>query len=75
MVRRLLLTIVTAGLVLSNTGCFIPLYSNDPVRRVNEMLNTSEDLRQIELTWERLWFIDQPSHLSYERIHGGIQPN
>ena len=21
-----------------------------------------------------IWFTDQPSHLTYDRIHGGIQP-
>ena len=73
MVRRLVLAVVTAGLALGNAGCFIPIYSNQPVTRVNDMLNTSEDLRQIENEWRRIWFVDQPSHLTYDRIHGGIQ--
>jgi uncharacterized protein (TIGR03067 family) len=38
-----------------------------------EQLNQSEDLRQIEYEWERLWFTDNPSHLTPERIHGGVQ--
>src|SRR5262249_51666347 len=37
-------------------------------------LNSSEDLRQIENEWERIWFVDQPSHLTPERVHGGIDP-
>jgi len=73
MVRRLLMTVVFAGLALGNVGCFIPLYSSNPLRRMNTMLNQSEDLRQIESEWERFWMIDQPSHLTYDRIHGGIQ--
>ena len=73
MVRRVLLAVVMAGLALSNAGCFIPIYSNQPLERMNELLNTSEDLRQMRAEWERLWFLDQPSHLTEERIHGGIQ--
>jgi hypothetical protein len=73
MVRRLLLAVAITGLTLCNAGCFIPIYSNQPLERMNELLNTSEDLRQIRGEWERIWFVDQPSHLTYERIHGGIQ--
>jgi hypothetical protein len=36
-------------------------------------LNQSEDLRQLENDWEHFWMIDQPSHLTAERVHGGIQ--
>ena len=71
--RRWLLMVLTAGLVLSNAGCLINIYSGDPNRRMVELLNTSEDLRQIEYEWERIWFTDQPSHLTPERVHGGIQ--
>ena len=71
-VRRWLL-LAAAGLVLGNTGCFLNIYSSDPNRRILELLNNSEDLRQIEYEWERIWFTDQPSHLTPERVHGGIQ--
>jgi hypothetical protein len=71
--RRMLLLAAVAGLGIANTGCFLNIYSSDPNRRVNELLNTSEDLRQIEYEWERIWFVDQPSHLTPERVHGGIQ--
>ena len=71
--RRLLLLSVLAGGVLTNTGCFINTLSSDPNRRINELLNRSEDLRQIEYEWERIWFQDQPSHLTPERVHGGIE--
>jgi len=40
---------------------------------MNELLNNSEDLRQVEYEWERIWFMDEPSHLTPERVHGGIQ--
>lgn len=32
----------------------------------------SDDLRQIFNEWRRFWFDDRPSHLTPERIHGGI---
>ncbi|HEV3256250.1 MAG TPA: hypothetical protein VG013_05165 [Gemmataceae bacterium] len=70
--QRLLFLTAVAALVLSNTGCFINVYSSDPNRRMNELLNQSEDLRQIEYEWERIWFTDQPSHMTPERVHGGI---
>ena len=71
--RRLLVAVALGGAVLGNSGCFINQYSSDPNRRVTELLNNSEDLRQIEYEWERIWFTDQPSHLTPERVHGGIQ--
>ena len=71
--RRFLLLVALAGLVLSNSGCLINIYSSDPNRRIQELLNVSEDLRQIEYEWERIWFVDQPSHMTPERVHGGIQ--
>ena len=71
--RRWLLSVAVAALVLANAGCLINIYSSDPNRRIVELLNNSEDLRQIEYEWERIWFTDQPSHLTPERVHGGIQ--
>jgi hypothetical protein len=71
--RRALLVTAMAVLVGSNTGCLINAYSSDPNRRIVELLNQSEDLRQIEYEWERIWFTDQPSHLTPERVHGGIE--
>jgi len=71
--RRMLYFTALAGFVLGNTGCLLNIYSSDPNRRMHELLNTSEDLRQIEYEWERIWFTDQPSHLTPERVHGGIQ--
>jgi hypothetical protein len=71
--RRVLLLTAAAGLVLGNTGCLINAYSSNPNRRMNELLNQSEDLRQIEYEWERIWFVDEPSHMTPERVHGGIQ--
>jgi hypothetical protein len=71
--RRLLFSVVVTGFVLSNSGCFLNIYSSDPNRRMRQLLNTSEDLRQIENEWDRIWFTDHPSHMTPERIDGGIQ--
>ena len=71
--RRLLLLVAVAGMIVGNTGCLLNIYSSDPNRRMNELLNTSEDFRAIEYEWERIWFTDQPSHMTPERTHGGIQ--
>jgi hypothetical protein len=70
--RRLLMLAAVATIGLANTGCLINAYSSNPTRRMNELLNQSEDLRQIEYEWERIWFTDQPSHMTPERVHGGV---
>jgi hypothetical protein len=70
--RKLLLALTLGMLVSSTTGCFIPMYSGDPARRTQQMQHTSEDLRMLLDDWERLWFLDQPSHTSPYRTHGGI---
>src|SRR5262249_53378109 len=51
---------------------FVNVYSSDPNARMEQLLNQSKDLRKIEEEWERIWFTDQPSHLTPERYHGGI---
>lgn len=71
--RRWLLLASVAVLVFGNTGCFIPIYSSDPNRRMTELINQSEGLRLIEDEWERIWFTDEPSHLTPDRVHGGIE--
>jgi hypothetical protein len=48
-------------------------WSDDPNRRVLELLHTSEDLRQIQHEWGGIWSPDQSSHLTPEKVHGGIQ--
>ncbi|MFI4873797.1 MAG: hypothetical protein ACIALR_00555 [Blastopirellula sp. JB062] len=58
--------------LITNVGCFVPIYSADPARRTNQLLYTSEDLRTVLDEWERIWFLDQPSHLKPYRTHGGI---
>ena len=71
--RRSMLLTAAAGLFFACTGCFLPIYSSDPTLRMETLLNQSEDLRQIQYEWARFWFTDQPSHMTYDRIHGGLQ--
>jgi hypothetical protein len=70
MARRFVLLLIV-GLGLASTGC-INQYSPDPVIRTEQLINQSEDMRQISNFWRRFWFNDQPSHMIPERIHGGI---
>jgi hypothetical protein len=72
--RRLFMLAAILGMTLASSGCLINAYSSDPQVRMQQLINQSEDLRQIENEWQRIWFTDQPSHLTYERAHGGIGP-
>lgn len=70
---RIILFLVIGLVILSNTGCLINAYSSDPSMRIKALVNQSEDLRQIEQEWSRIWFTDHPSHLTNERVDGGLQ--
>jgi hypothetical protein len=70
--RQLLWAALLATGISSCTGCLIPAYSGDKTRRNQELIYTSENLRMLLEDWERLWMLDQPSHLSPHRTHGGI---
>ena len=70
--RKWLFSIVLVGLSLSNTGCILPIYSGDPAERTEQLIYTSENLRNFKDEWFRFWLIDQPSHMSPVRTHGGI---
>jgi hypothetical protein len=70
--RRLLIGLALTALTVSNSGCFLPIYSGDPTRRTRQLINSSEDMRAALDEWERIWFLDQPSHLTPIRTHGGV---
>jgi hypothetical protein len=70
--RKLILGAIAFIGLTANSGCLINQYSSEPTGRMQQLLYQSEDLRQIGQEWRRFWFNDQPSHLSPERIHGGI---
>jgi hypothetical protein len=65
------------GLSLFASGCSslaLPVNSHDstPNERTGQMLNTvREDLRIID---QPSWTVDQPTHLTPDRVHGGIGP-
>jgi hypothetical protein len=70
--RRLLLAALFGLWVGTATGCLLPAYSGDPIRRTQQLIFTSENLRLFLDDWERIWFLDQPAHTSPYRTHGGI---
>ncbi len=70
--HRIVYTLALAVALGSSTGCINPIYSPQPAVRVKELIFTSDDLRKITEEWERIWFLDQPSHLTPFRTHGGI---
>ena len=70
--RKLLLGLIAALALSGNTGCILNQYSSDPRTRMDQLMNQSEDLRQIEGIWRRFWFNDMPSHMTPERMDGGI---
>ena len=70
--RKFLLAAALGLWACTNVGCVLPIYSADPVRRTQQLIFTSEDLRIILDEWERIWFLDQPSHMTPMRTHGGI---
>ncbi len=73
--RRSLWTMTAlAVLSLANTGCILNQYSADPLIRMQQELVESENLRQMHDEFQRFWMIDQPSHLTPYRIHGGVGP-
>ena len=70
--RKLIFAGLIGIMLAMNSGCLIPLYSGDPTRRVQELIWTSEDLRAFLDEWERIWFLDQPTHMKPFRTHGGV---
>lgn len=69
---RYLWTAVLMFAAMAQVGCQVPMYSGDPATRTRQLIFTSDDLRMLMEEWERLWFLDQPSHLSPKRTHGGV---
>ncbi len=70
------LTLVVAALAIGE-GCApvpLPHYAAYPARRVEELLVDSENLRLGGDDWERFWLLDQPTHLTPFRTHGGLGP-
>jgi hypothetical protein len=73
--RKLILGVAALVTVLPNTGCLLlNRYDSDPNVRMGQLLNESEDLRQAREEFHRFWMNNQPSTMTYERLHGAIGP-
>lgn len=70
--RRLVCWVLLGLTISASTGCLLPIYSGDPARRGRQLLFTSENMRLALEEWERIWFLDQPDHMTPYRTHGGI---
>jgi hypothetical protein len=47
-------------------------YSSDPNQRMQQLLDESENLRQIRDEVERFWMSDQPAHLTPDGLQNGV---
>ena len=75
MKRRILLVALALIASLPNVGClFLNRYDSDPNERMRQLLNESEDLRQVREEKRRFWMNNQPSLLTYDRLNGAIGP-
>lgn len=72
--RVFLMGLLTVLTTMSYTGCFVNMYSADPVRRYRQLFFQSEDLRFLEDEMERFWMIDQPTALTPKPYHGFGKP-
>jgi hypothetical protein len=69
----------TASPVGHVTACFFPTDGTLQVKpsaatKMEKLLFQSEDIGQMHAEWQRFWMNDQPSHMSYQRVNGGIGP-
>lgn len=71
-IQRLASATILSLVAMTSVGCFVPIYSARPERRVQQLLFTSDDLRSLVDEYERFWFLDSPSHMTTIRTHGGI---
>ena len=70
------LALLLAALAVGE-GCApvpLPHYAAYTPHRVEQLLVDSENLRLAQEDWDRFWFLDQPSHLTPFRTHGGLGP-
>jgi hypothetical protein len=70
----LMLLVALAGVGQGCAPVPLPHYAAYPPKRVEQLLNDSENLRNAGDDWDRIWFLDQPSHLTPFRTHGGLGP-
>ena len=72
MLHKFLLTVLLGIALMTSVGCVHAIFSADPIRRDQQLIYKSEDLRLLQDDWERFWRLDMPSHTTPYRTHGGI---
>jgi hypothetical protein len=60
-----------AAMALVTSSPALPIGATDPGTKMEQLLFESWDSGPITA---RPWLLDQPSHMTYQRIHGGIEP-
>ena len=70
--RTVVLSALLFTAVIANIGCVVPIYSGNRDIRARELIYTSENFRQINEIWERIWFLDNPDFETPYRTHGGV---
>ena len=70
--RKLVFALLLGASLSTSVGCFLPIYSGDPKVRTRQLIFTSENFRAMLQEWERIWFLDQPDHMTPQRMHGGV---
>lgn len=69
--RKSVLAVLLLTAVIQ-VGCVVPIWSSSPDRRVQQLIFTSENYRQVTEIWERIWFLDMPDVATPYRVHGGV---
>jgi hypothetical protein len=72
MMRYFLVASLLVFAAIAASGCILPAYSSDPQVRIQEEMNDSENLRQVDAEWRRFWMNDKPSSLTQDRLSGMI---
>jgi hypothetical protein len=63
-------TLTIMALMLGATGCATSDIAAKPVK---ELFVDNGNLGDVESETERIWFVDEPTHITPEIVHGGIQ--
>ena len=72
---RLLLLAGAVGLAVSISNFALDQCPNDSQPRPEVLIDQSETIGKIDATnWRHFYMNDQPSHMTYERAHGGVGP-
>jgi hypothetical protein len=70
--RRVILSTLLLTMLITQSGCIVPMWSSSPERRARQLIYSSEGLRHIPDIWERMWGLDMPDVATPYRTHGGV---